>query len=118
MRHSLPFRASVQALTSISINGILGILLFRHCFCITFSSISAIFSQQKHRIDWAVFMKSIADKYKDASKITLVMDNYGTHTMGSFYEVFPPEVAKALIDRFEFIYTPKHGSCVESQMLV
>ena len=38
------------------------------------------------------------------------MDNYGTHTMGSFYEVFPPEVAKALIDRFEFIYTPKHGS--------
>jgi transposase len=67
-------------------------------------------TEYKKKDDWAVFMKSIADKYKDASKITLVMDNYGTHTMGSFYEVFPPEVAKALIDRFEFIYTPKHGS--------
>lgn len=64
----------------------------------------------KKKEDWAIFMKSIADNYKDASKITLVMDNYGTHTMGSFYEVFPPEEAKALIDRFEFIYTPKHGS--------
>ncbi len=30
--------------------------------------------------------------------------------MGSFYEVVPPEIAKTLIDRFEFIYTPKHGS--------
>ena len=34
----------------------------------------------------------------------------GTHTLGSFYEVFSPETAKTLIDRFEFIYTPKHGS--------
>ncbi|MDY0151006.1 MAG: hypothetical protein RBS43_01890 [Candidatus Cloacimonas sp.] len=34
-------------------------------------------------------MKSIADKYKDASKITLVMDNYGTHTIGAFYRHSP-----------------------------
>jgi len=38
------------------------------------------------------------------------MDNLNTHTPGSFYETFPPEVAKALWDRFELIYTPKHGS--------
>lgn len=64
----------------------------------------------KKKGDWAIFMKSIAEKYKDVDKITLVMDNYATHSLGAFYEVFPPEEAKALIDRFDFVYTPKHGS--------
>lgn len=40
------------------------------------------------------------------------MDNYGTHTLDSFYEVLPPAVAKVLIDRCQFIYTPKHGICL------
>jgi hypothetical protein len=39
-----------------------------------------------------------------------VMDNLNTHTPGSFYETFPPDKAKALWNRFEFVYTPKHGS--------
>jgi hypothetical protein len=43
-------------------------------------------------------------------KITLIMDNLNTHKQGSLYEAFPPEKAKALWDRFEFVYTPKHGS--------
>lgn len=38
------------------------------------------------------------------------MDNLNTHGPGSLYETFEPEVAKALWDRFEFVYTPKHGS--------
>jgi hypothetical protein len=38
------------------------------------------------------------------------MDNYNTHTLGAFYETFKPEEAKRLIDRFEFVNTPKHGS--------
>ena len=38
------------------------------------------------------------------------MDNLNTHTPASLYEAFSPEQAKALWDRFEFIYTPKHGS--------
>ena len=58
----------------------------------------------------ALRMAVINDRYAGAEKITLVMDNLNTHTPGSFYETFPPEVAKALWDRFEFIYTPKHGS--------
>ena len=41
---------------------------------------------------------------------TYVMDNLNTHKAGSFYEKFPPEKAKALWDRFEFVHTPKHGS--------
>lgn len=38
------------------------------------------------------------------------MDNYSTHKAGSFYEAFAPEEAKKLFDRFEFVFTPKHGS--------
>ena len=38
------------------------------------------------------------------------MDNLNTHRPGALYEAFAPAQAKALWDRFEFIYTPKHGS--------
>jgi hypothetical protein len=65
----------------------------------------------KTKVDWAKFIKRIADEmYPHAKRITLVMDNFGTHTMGAFYEAFPPEEAKRLIDRFKFVFTPKHGS--------
>lgn len=67
-------------------------------------------TERKTKRDWACFIERIADQYKAAEKITLVMDNLNTHVPGSFYEVFPPEKAKALWDRFEFVYTPKHGS--------
>ena len=64
----------------------------------------------KTKVDWALFVEKIASRYEDAEKITLVMDNLNTHTPGSLYEAFAPEKAKALWDRFEFVYTPKHGS--------
>ncbi|MCD6146686.1 MAG: IS630 family transposase [Thermoplasmata archaeon] len=67
-------------------------------------------TERKTRRDWACFLEEIADQYKEAEKITLVMDNLNTHTPGSFYETFQPDKAKALWDRFEFVYTPKHGS--------
>ena len=56
-----------------------------------------------------MFVQDIAASYPDAERITLVMDNLNTHTPGSLYEAFAPEKAKALWDRFEFVYTPKHG---------
>jgi hypothetical protein len=65
----------------------------------------------KTKKDWATFIKGIADEqYPVAKKITLVMDNFKTHAPSAFYETFEPEEAKKLWDRFEFIYTPKHGS--------
>jgi hypothetical protein len=65
----------------------------------------------KTKKEWANFMKQIADKqYPEAKKITLVMDNFKTHNASAFYEVFEPKEAKRLWDRFEFVYTPKHGS--------
>ncbi|MCX9026693.1 MAG: IS630 family transposase [Candidatus Methanoperedens sp.] len=67
-------------------------------------------TERKTKQDWAIFMEEIARKYELAEKITIVMDNLNTHEIGSFYETFEPEKAKALCDRFEFVYTPKHGS--------
>jgi len=67
-------------------------------------------TEQKTKKDWAYFIEEIAEAYENAAKITLVMDNLNTHKPGSLYEVFTPEKAKALWDRFEFVYTPKHGS--------
>jgi len=65
----------------------------------------------KTKKDWAKFTKRIADEMcPDAKKITLVMDNFKTHSIGAFYEAFEPTEAKRLIDRFEFVFTPKHGS--------
>ena len=65
----------------------------------------------KTKKDWAKFIKKIADElYPKANKITLVMDNFKTHSASAFYETFEPEEAKRLWDRFEFVFTPKHGS--------
>jgi len=68
-------------------------------------------TEYKTKKDWAKFMKRIADEmYPNAKKIRLVMDNFKTHDASAFYEIFAPEEAKKLRDRFEFIFTPKHGS--------
>jgi hypothetical protein len=67
-------------------------------------------TERRSKQDWAWFLGEIARRYLRAQKITLVMDNLNTHAPGSLYETFPPEAAKALWDRFDFVYTPKHGS--------
>ena len=67
-------------------------------------------TKQKCKLDWAHFVEQIANQYSEALKITLVMDNYETHKPGSLYDAFPADKAKKIWDRFEFIYTPKHGS--------
>ena len=67
-------------------------------------------TERKTKLDWAFFIEEIAAQYETAEKITLVMDNLNTHNPGSLYEAFPPGKAKAFWDRFQFVYTPKHGS--------
>ena len=42
--------------------------------------------------------------------IVLVADNLNTHTPVTFYEAFPATIAYELAQKFEFHYTPKHGS--------
>jgi transposase len=67
-------------------------------------------TERKTKQDWAYFLEKISLQRENANKITLIMDNLNTHVPGSLYETFPPAKAKALWDRFEFVYTPKHGS--------
>jgi len=67
-------------------------------------------TERKTKQDWAEFIKDISDEYPTAKKITLVMDNLNTHKPASLYEKYEPKQAKELWDRFEFVYTPKHGS--------
>ncbi len=68
-------------------------------------------TEKKTKTDWAAFIKEIADEhYPSAKKIRLVMDNLGTHKLAALYETFAPQEAKRICDKFEFVYTPKHGS--------
>jgi len=67
-------------------------------------------TEQRTSIDWAIFMKELSAHYDEAEKIILVMDNLNTHKGASFYEAFEAPEARDLRKRFEFIYTPKHGS--------
>jgi hypothetical protein len=61
--------------------------------------------------DFAFLMREISDRYyPEAEKILLVADNLNTHNRSTFYEAFEPRVAYELAHRFEFHYTPKHGS--------
>lgn len=68
-------------------------------------------TEQRTRKDWAGFIKSMLDeRYPEAEKIRLVMDNLNTHNLASLYEAFEPEEARRLARRLEIHHTPKHGS--------
>ena len=54
--------------------------------------------------------RSVEEDYPQAQRITLLMDNLSTHTGASLYKTFEPARARALLDKLEFVYTPKHGS--------
>lgn len=68
-------------------------------------------TEQRTRKDWAGFIKGMLDeRYPEAVKVRLVMDNLNTHSLSSLYEAFEPEEARRLARRLEIHYTPKHGS--------
>lgn len=65
-------------------------------------------------LDYAAVLKDLADThFPDAVKIVLVQDNLATHKPASLYEAFPPAEARRLVERFEWHYTPKHGSWLD-----
>ncbi len=68
-------------------------------------------TDRRTRCDWAEAMHELSDvHYPEADKIVMVLDNLNTHSATSFYEAFEPDEAQRLANRFEFHYTPKHGS--------
>jgi len=63
------------------------------------------------RLEWArVVAHIVEDMYPQASKITLVEDNLSAHKKAALYEVFEPQRARDILNRLEFVFTPKHGS--------
>jgi DDE superfamily endonuclease len=68
--------------------------------------------QDDHRGNtWAANMIYIAEVlYPDAQKITIVQDNLSAHKKHNLYNVCEPERARRILNRLEFVYTPKHGS--------
>ena len=70
-------------------------------------------SVTEHRgaTDWALWIKSMLDdRYPEAIKVRLVLDNLNTHTTASLYQTFEAQEARRLAERLEIHYTPKHGS--------
>ena len=62
-------------------------------------------------VDYAQALKELSDThFPKAKKIVLVQDNLSTHKPASLYEAFPAPEARRLVERFEWHYTPKHGS--------
>ena len=65
-------------------------------------------------IDYAHTLRDLSDvHFPDAAKILLVQDNLNTHKPASLYEAFPAAKARRLVERFEWHYTPKHGSWLD-----
>ena len=68
-------------------------------------------TDRRTKLDWAHAMRELSDVYyPEADVIVVVLDNLNTHSPASFYEAFEPAEAHRLANRFEFHYTPKHGS--------
>lgn len=68
-------------------------------------------TDQRTKVDFAHQMKWLADeRFPEAEVIRGILDNLNTHRPAALYETFAPEVARRILRRLEFHYTPKHGS--------
>jgi hypothetical protein len=59
--------------------------------------------------------------FPDAKTIVLLQDKLNTYSKASLYEALPAAEARRLVERFEWHYTPKHGSWLnlaESELAV
>ncbi len=61
--------------------------------------------------DWAEEIRQLLEEdFPDAEKVILICDQLNTHTIAALYQTFPAAQARALAQRLEIHYTPKHGS--------
>ena len=73
-----------------------------------------VVTKTRTAVDFANILQYTADVlYPHTEKIVLVTDNLNTHTTASLYKTFPPREAHRLAQRFEWHYTPKHGSWLD-----
>jgi len=70
-----------------------------------------LIKDQHTRPEWAETIRYIAeDMYPDAEKLTLIQDNLSAHKRSALYEIAEPERARTILNRIEFVFTPRHGS--------
>jgi hypothetical protein len=68
-------------------------------------------TDQRTKQDFAELLRFLSEEeHPDAEKIVLVTDNLNTHSPACLYERFVPAEARRLAQRFEWHYTPEHGS--------
>jgi transposase len=68
-------------------------------------------TDRRTKQDFAEFLRYLSDEvYPQAETIILVTDNLNTHSPAGLYERFEPAEARRLAQRFEWHYTPEHGS--------
>jgi len=73
--------------------------------------VTVAITEKRKTADWIDRMVEIADEhYPDADCIRVVLDNLNTNMPAAFYRFCPSDIAHAYLERFEFPYTPKHGS--------
>ncbi len=81
-----------------------------------------VVTERRTKVDFAHRMQELSDvHFPKAERIRVVLDNLNIHTPAAFYEAFTPGEARRLVQRFEFHYTPKHGSwlnMVESELAI
>jgi hypothetical protein len=90
----------------------------RNGVCNLFLSIEPLRGRRKVRVtdrrtaqDFAEQLRMLVDEdYPDADVIVLVADNLNTHGPACLYERFEPTEARRIAARFEWHYTPEHGS--------
>jgi hypothetical protein len=71
-------------------------------------------TDRRTALDYAHVLKDLADvHFAKAETIVLIQDNLNTHAAGSLYEAFPAAETRRLVERFEWHYTPKHGSWLD-----
>ncbi len=71
-------------------------------------------TDRRTKEDYAERLRKLSDEvYPEAEIIVLVQDNLNTHSPASLYETFAPAEAQRLVARFEWHYTPKHGSWLD-----
>jgi len=68
-------------------------------------------TDRRTKQDFAELLRCLSDDdYPEADIIVLVTDNLNTHSPACLYERFEPAEARRLAERFEWHYTPEHGS--------
>lgn len=73
-----------------------------------------VVTESRTAIDFAEILRYVSDQlYSAAEKIVLVTDNLNIHAPALLYKAFPPQEARRLAQRFEWHYTPKHGSWLD-----